>query len=594
LYKIITETFETYNRCKHKEVAEKLVTISQKLILFYAGMLDAIIEKLDLTLDQLTAFCNGTLTFIKLTNEFVETMKIMTGLDEAEIEAQFNVSEILKKFTDCGNRAKDKLMDETFKNLNMYFKVSFMDLNMESVLQTIFEQLAPIVNALHKSFERKIWKHCLDQVLILYTQSLMNSASKIKAKKLEDILNKINEDLELFTGSFKDVLGNSAIDSSKKVLVELKEFLDSPPEMISIAVITLRKSHGPGFNLSTIKLLMNLRIDVDSKEKNTILQSCKEVLAGYKDGGDAGAKQFKAFFQKIEVEEDQMVDEYDVEEEKGEEEIKQEKAQEIKQEVKAQEEAKGSTRLGLKSYEGWLEKKSPQKFVGWQKRWFSIKNGKLYWYKNERSREAQNSFKISEIIKCESKKLLKFKIHMEDGSKVHKLRAENTEERDKWCQIINELMEDSMNEADGNIKMTTEIFANITGESLFKDKEEEWAGPTQQERDVILNKPKPQKFIQKFDKKLDDKNDPNRRKSVELDKIGTVDTSNQKNKGKGKVNNPVNGSSSASTNGSLNHSNVFEVEDPDHTSKHASGLNCCMPLLIMLGLKPKPKPEDEF
>ena len=211
-------------------------------------------------------------------------------------------------------------MDETFKNLNIYFKVSFVDLNMvidsylsfiynlclqEMVLTTIFEQLAPVVGALHESFSRKIWKHCLDNIILLYTQTLLNSASKIKNKQVfdmplspklntncqvSDLLIKLNDDIDLFGGAFKDVLGNTAIESSKKIIMEIKEFLESSPEMVTVAVIQLRKTHGPGFSLNTIvryildlflimiqKLLINLRTDIESKEKTNILQSCKEV-----------------------------------------------------------------------------------------------------------------------------------------------------------------------------------------------------------------------------------------------------------------------------------------------------------------------------
>ena len=113
----------------------------------------------------------------------------------------------------------------------------------------------------------------------------------------------------------------------------------------------------------------------------------------------------------------------------------------------------------------------------WQTRYFSIKNDKLYWYKNQRSREAQNSLKIVDILKCETKKDLKFKIVIENfckiknfnllykncEDKIHKLKATTTEERDKWAQIINELMEDHLHENDPllNSKIPAEIFANV-------------------------------------------------------------------------------------------------------------------------------------
>ena len=70
-------------------------------------------------------------------------------------------------------------------------------------------------------------------------------------------MTKINDDLDLYSGAFKDVLGNSAIESSKKVIIEIKEFLEASSEMITVAVVQLRKSHGPGFSLNTIVQIDN-------------------------------------------------------------------------------------------------------------------------------------------------------------------------------------------------------------------------------------------------------------------------------------------------------------------------------------------------
>ena len=54
------------------------------------------------------------------------------------------------------------------------------------ILQMIFEQMAPVMTTIHNSYSRKIWKVCLDKIILLYTQSLLNSASKIKTNQVFD------------------------------------------------------------------------------------------------------------------------------------------------------------------------------------------------------------------------------------------------------------------------------------------------------------------------------------------------------------------------------------------------------------------------
>lgn len=49
--------------------------------------------------------------------------------------------------------------------------------------------------------------------------------------------------------------------------------------------------------------------------------------------------------------------------------------------------------------EGYLEKKS---LTGWKKRYFAVKNGKLYWGKNDVTRKAKNNAEVTTIQKCEA------------------------------------------------------------------------------------------------------------------------------------------------------------------------------------------------
>lgn len=158
----------------------------------------------------------------------------------------------MRRFTDISKKAQDRLIDATFKNLNRYFRVNYMDLKLESVLESIFTELSDVINACHKTYQQKVWKSCLDKITILYTQCLLNSAGKIPKNAADQLKEKLRDEIELFKGAFKGALGANMINSSVKVLGEILNFLDASPSLISVAVIELRRSNGPGFNLKKV------------------------------------------------------------------------------------------------------------------------------------------------------------------------------------------------------------------------------------------------------------------------------------------------------------------------------------------------------
>jgi len=47
-----------------------------------------------------------------------------------------------------------------------------------------------------------------------------------------------------------------------------------------------------------------------------------------------------------------------------------------------------------------LEKKSAGFTKAWEKRYFAIKNDKMYWYNNDRAREALNHLELKGIRRC--------------------------------------------------------------------------------------------------------------------------------------------------------------------------------------------------
>ena len=82
-------------------------------------------------------------------------------------------------------------------------------------------------------------------------------------------------------------------------------------------------------------------------------------------------------------------------------------------------------------------KKPPKAYKKfWEKRFFRLRNGVLYWYKNESSIEAQNKMILSEATDCFLyKENSKFKILI--NGTYYKFSAMSPKECEQWVQAIN-------------------------------------------------------------------------------------------------------------------------------------------------------------
>ena len=77
---------------------------------------------------------------------------------------------------------------------------------------------------------------------------------------------------------------NRQMKSGIEVLGDLLSFFESSPAFISVACEKLRKQHGAGFKLVTVKAILNLRTDITKEERAEALKSCKDVLDSFEDG----------------------------------------------------------------------------------------------------------------------------------------------------------------------------------------------------------------------------------------------------------------------------------------------------------------------
>ena len=161
---------------------------------------------------------------------------------------------------------------------------------------------------------------------------------------------------------------------------------------------------------------------------------------------------------------DDFLDEDEEEKEKEEKEIDRFKHQEEDKEAEQEE-------VSDISYEGYMQKKSHST---WQTRFFQIKNGYLYWFKDKTSSIVQNKISIKNTLRVDSHKDKKFMMivanngdnkdgedgenKVELGGKVYKFACQSDEEKNGWVSAItNEMKRLKKGDEKGNNNNRLEI-----------------------------------------------------------------------------------------------------------------------------------------
>ena len=95
-----------------------------------------------------------------------------------------------------------------------------------------------------------------------------------------------------------------------------------------------------------------------------------------------------------------------------------------------------------KNMSGWLEKKSPKTFGGYQKRFFKIVDGEYIGYKEKDSEkdDYKGKIQIDSIESVQKKEDNKFRLFMLDDDRTYHLKAKTKEIRDKWVAALELLL----------------------------------------------------------------------------------------------------------------------------------------------------------
>lgn len=73
--------------------------------------------------------------------------------------------------------AKDIIFNVLFSELNSLFKVSFLNIKLDGILNIIGKNRENM-ETLHDSFSRKVWRSLLEKIVIFYFQTMIVSCNK--------------------------------------------------------------------------------------------------------------------------------------------------------------------------------------------------------------------------------------------------------------------------------------------------------------------------------------------------------------------------------------------------------------------------------
>ena len=466
LFDILSKTFDLVKDFKIKYIYEQVFELFHECIIQYLIGVDCVTSDYTIQVDKelLLAVANNSVVMIQLLNQLIDDSVEQNVLTEKEINESIRLKQIMTSINLMTQNSITRFVGEFSEPLgNTFSEVNFLELDTRKILFKTNELFVKYNQFMNSLIIKKCWEEILKISVFYYIKSLLTTAHK-KVKKVEDLRDKIKNDQGLLNETYEPVVGKNLTQANLKILSDIYDFLEISSYMISSSCLTIREYIGPSFSLSTAKAMINLRVDFNRDEKKDAIAQCKDVLDKYVDKGNTGAI---GFFDKMEqdikdeneeddeTKEDQLSDVEDEEEQEKEkktvgysiddflkddneeeEELLNEEAPKIDDKKEENEEVSDIV------YEGTMEKKS---HTSWQERYFQLKNGYLYWFKDKESMKIQNKLSIENTLRVESHKNKKFMMIVSDGSKdkggknsgkVYKFCCVSEDEKQKWINAI--------------------------------------------------------------------------------------------------------------------------------------------------------------
>ena len=466
LFDILSKTLDLVKDYKKKDIYDQILKLFNECIIQYLIGVDCVINNQDIITENEfnLAIANNAYNLIQLLMGLTDDIKELNVLTEAQINDSFEIKKIMSSINMMSEASINKFVNNFQKEMGIPFNnVLFMDLDIKQILIKTDELFGKFKEFMNPSVEKKTWDEILKLTLFHYIKSLLTTAHK-KLETIESLREKIKYDKGCLFETYSGIVGNNLTEATLKILCDIHDFLDVSSYMISSSCLILRQYIGPSFDFRTAKTLIRLRKDFSKEDIIDAENQCQEVLSKYVDTGNSVKG---GFFEKMKneikyEENEENENEIEKEEEKKEEEetvgislddflndneedSDNEKEEEKKEEENKEEENKNKIieqeEVSDIVHEGIMQKK---KKTSWQVRFFQLKNGYLYWFKDKNSSIIQNKISIKNTLKVESHKECKFLMVIGEGNdekgnaqgKIYKFACNTEEEKQEWVNAI--------------------------------------------------------------------------------------------------------------------------------------------------------------
>ena len=507
LFELLSGTFDLVKNNNNKYIYQLILNLCYSSINQYLLGVETVLNNREITIDKeyLLAMANNSLYIIDLLNKFLDNVKDMNVLTEKELNEYFRMEKLMEAINKISLKSITAFVFCFVNELGQFFKdIPFNQFDMTKILVTTKEIFGPYKQFMNTLVLKKSWNEILKLTLYHYIRLLLTS--KLSSITVEVIRQKLKEDAGILIETYEGLVGKNLTESTVKILYDIHDFLAVNSNNISSPCLTLRQYVGPSFDLTVVRTLIKLRTDFKPQEINDALIQCKDVLDKCKNDTKENAN--SNYFQIIEkelkqqAEEEQRLKMNQTTSNNGEaqKEGKSEGKRDLEDDAKAEEttifaldnfindeeeEKEGKDEKQVKTFyeedigvgqeevsdivfEGNMLKKTHSK---WQARYFQLKSGYLYWFKEKISCIVQNKISIKNTTSVDAYKTKKFKMTVnltnlnssdvngsstslsnasinedneeikEAGCKVYKFACENDKERDAWVEVIRKEME---------------------------------------------------------------------------------------------------------------------------------------------------------
>ncbi|MCQ2815916.1 MAG: hypothetical protein MJ252_01500 [archaeon] len=489
LFDILSKTFELIQNYPNKNVYDQMFNLFNECIIQYLIGVDCVTSNFRIEVDKefLLAVANNSFDMSQRLATLIEDCCKTNVMTEKEAYDAIRFKQIGASINLMTSNSVSRFVSLFRDELSAVFKEKpFLELDIGNVMVKTRDIFCSYNDFMDKSIMKKVWEEILKMSVFFYVRCLLLTGGK-GLKDVSELNNKIENDSGVLNETYSGLVGNNLTEQNLKILGDLRSFLTISSYMISSACLTIREYIGPSFKLKTAKTLVNMRTDFTKEDRDDAISQCKEVLEKY----DATAKPGTGgFFDRMKSEIAKEEDEPEPEEEKEEkkddqtevfalddflnndddedlieaEEQPQEQIQVKQEEVEVVSDIK---------YEGTLEKKSHDK---WQKRYFQLKSGFLYWYKDKKSSLVQNKIPIEKVIRVEGTDEKKFMLIVNDIAKgdeeegdlgkIYKFKCKTEEEKTNWISAITTEMktfhgEQKIQQAKVSLKLKKKVIKDL-------------------------------------------------------------------------------------------------------------------------------------